>query len=112
MFFEFGESLTDLMDSAENFFGYELGPDNDEIWDIVKGQDKMPNFYNIYIGLFFSNLIEEIKQYFDDNNIGHSVDFFTDINGPYASSISFRTNPFESYQDITDVEAFLSRFED
>ena len=76
----------------------------DEVWEIAKEYDSMPDFNNIYYGIVFNKLEDLVIEKYPELNF----EFFHDVNG-YASGTAFNTEDtkMDNWFEIVDEEEFF-----
>lgn len=84
MKYELPEKINNLLNEAIEEYGYDIEPDDEEIWEVAKNFDKFPHFENIYIELFYRNLIENLPKKYEYDYYINGLDshlYFYDKNG-------------------------------
>lgn len=76
----------------------------DQVWEIAKERESMPNFNNIYYGIVFS----ELESLVDDKYPELEIEFFHNVND-IASDMSFKVKGDSNYTDITDKDEFFDK---
>ena len=75
----------------------------DQVWEIAKEYDSMPDFNNIYYGIVFNELENLVIEKYPELDF----EFFHDVNG-YASGTAFNTPPDNTdWFEIADEEDFF-----
>lgn len=76
----------------------------DQVWEIAKNYDSMPNFNNIYYGIVFDELENLVNEKYPE----FEIEFFHNVND-CASDMSFRAKSSDSYayKDIVDKDEFF-----
>ena len=76
----------------------------DQVWEIAKECESMPNFNNIYYGIVFS----ELESLVNDKYPELEIEFFHNVND-IASDMSFKVKGDSNYTDITDKDEFFDK---
>lgn len=95
MKYDIPRRINHLINESINEYGYDIEPDNEEIWEIAKNFKKFPYFENIYIDIFYKNLIEKLPEkyeydyyingfdshlyYYDENEDCYEINYLRDM---------------------------------
>ena len=98
--YNFGLSLSELIDEAVEVFGYGVEPTEEEVWKIARTFEEPPVATNIYLEIFFEKLAEEFWK------IDDKIEFDWSINAN-ASYINYRFETSEDFKGLDIIEELL-----
>lgn len=94
--YNFGLSLSELIDEAVEVFGYGVEPTEEEVWNIARTYEEPPEVTNIFLELFFNNLANELWE------INNTLEFDWELNCD-ASYFNYRFDTFEDFKPLEDL---------
>lgn len=103
--YNFGLSLSELIDEAVEVFGYGVEPTEEEVWKIARTFEEVPEATNIYLEIFFEKLAEEFWK------IDDKIEFDWSINAN-ASYINYRFETLEDFKELNSIEELVNIIEE
>ena len=103
--YNFGLSLSELIDEAVEVFGYGVEPTEEEVWKIARTFEEPPVATNIYLEIFFEKLAEKFWK------IDDKIEFDWSINSN-ASYINYRFETSEDFKELNSIEELVNTIEE